>query len=32
MGARLSKVLMDSGNRLNILYVDTLDLVGIGWS
>jgi hypothetical protein len=29
---RLSKVLMDGGNGLNILYTDTLDLIGIGQS
>jgi hypothetical protein len=28
----LSKVLMDGGSRLNILYADTLDLIGIGRS
>jgi hypothetical protein len=29
---RLSKVLMDGGSGLNILYTDTLDLIGIGRS
>jgi hypothetical protein len=29
---RLSKVLMDGGSGLNILYADTLDLIGIGRS
>jgi hypothetical protein len=28
--ARFSKVLMDGGNNLNILYVHTLRLLGIG--
>jgi hypothetical protein len=28
----LSKVLMDGGSGLNILYADTLDLIGIGRS
>jgi hypothetical protein len=29
---RLSKVLMDGGSGLNILYANTLNLIGIGWS
>jgi hypothetical protein len=27
---RLTKVLMDGGNGLNIMYVETLDAMGIG--
>jgi hypothetical protein len=29
---KLSKVIMDGGNSLNIIYVETLDLMGIGRS
>jgi hypothetical protein len=30
INARLSKVLMDGGSSLNIIYLETLDLLGIG--
>jgi hypothetical protein len=30
--SRFSKVLMDGGNNLNILYVHTLQLMGLGWT
>jgi hypothetical protein len=28
----LTKLLMDGGSSLNIIYADTLDLLGVGWS
>ena len=29
---RLSKVLMDGGSSLNIIYAETLELLGVDWS